>query len=106
MDAALAHQIVDEGHVVDTTTERRHHFAEVFSTLPVRLELPGGSEGRAQSILKEFHGLAGIPFLPVVFFEEGFVVPQIHMAGGTGHEELDHAFRTRTGRREFGGSRG
>ena len=90
MDTALAHQVVDEGHVIDTATEWGHDLAEVLTALAVGFEFPGGGEGGAQSVLEKLHGLAGIPFLSVVFFEEGFVVPEIDMACGSGHEELDH----------------
>ena len=45
MNSRLADHIVDEGHVIHTSSQRRHHLAELLAAFAIGLKVP---EGRSQ----------------------------------------------------------
>ena len=92
MHAGFADHVVNEGEIVDDAAERGHDLAEHLSGLAVGLEIPERAQPRSEAVLKRFHRLAEIARLPVSFDQLGFVVEEIEVAGGAGHEELHDAF--------------
>lgn len=92
MDAGFADHIVDEGHFVNKVAEGFYDVAEMFAALSVLSEAEGGFHPWSESILERFDGFAEVGCLPVMFFQLGFVVPEIHVTGGTSHKQLNDAF--------------
>ncbi len=89
VDSGLAHHRVDEGNVVDDPTECSDRVTEHFAAVAVRSEREGGLHPGSQPVLKGFDMFAKVRRLSVVFFESGFVVEEVDVAGGSGHEQLD-----------------
>jgi hypothetical protein len=92
VDTGFADHIVEEGQIVDKVPEGFDDVAEMFAALSVLGEAKGGFHPWSESILERFDGFAEVGRLPVMFFQLGFVVPEIHVAGGPAHEELNDAF--------------
>ena len=85
----------DDSEVVDDAAEIGEHLGEFGSGLAMLFEFEGGGhhggvlidEGVALSFEDGFGHAAA-----VVFGEERFVIEEVELAGGTGHEEVDDAF--------------
>ena len=93
MNPRRAHHVVDEGHPVDDITERRDGVGEHLAALPVGLEVPDRFEPRSEAVLKGLDRLAEVALLAVPLHELRLVVPEIDVAGGTGHEQLHDPLR-------------
>jgi hypothetical protein len=83
---------MNEGHVVDKVTEGFYDVTEMFAALSVLGETEWGFHPWSESILERFDWFAEVGRLPVMFFQLGLVVPEIHVAGGPAHEELNDSF--------------
>jgi hypothetical protein len=95
MDAGFTDHVMDEGEIVDDWAESGDWFAEHFAGLAVGFEVPDRAEPWAETVLEGFDGFAEVARLAVASDEFGFEVEKVEVAGGTGHEELDDAFRAR-----------
>jgi len=90
--AGFAHEVVDEGHVIDAGAEIGDHLGERFARLAVGGEFPDRLHPGAEAILERLDRFAEVGGLAMPAFEFGFVIEEIDMAGGPGHEELDDPF--------------
>src|SRR4051794_7955276 len=91
MDAGLADQVVDEGHVIDALPQLGHRLAEPLAATAVAREVPHGAQPRAEAVLKRLDRLAEVGLLPVVLDELRLVVEQVDGTGCAGHEQLHDA---------------
>jgi hypothetical protein len=60
MHARFADHVVHEGHVIRTSTERRHGLAEHLAALAVGFEFPHRLLPRPETVLKRLHLLAEV----------------------------------------------
>ena len=82
-----------KGHVIGTSAEWCHGFAQHSSTLTIRLEIPHRFLPRSESILKGLDGFTKIRLFTVVFDESRLVVEEVDVRCCAAHEELNDAFR-------------
>ena len=82
-----------KGHVIGTSAEWCHGFAQHSSALTIGLEVPHRFLPGSESILKGLHGFTKIRLFTVVFDESRLVVEEVDVRCRTAHEELNHAFR-------------
>jgi hypothetical protein len=92
MNSGTTHHVVNEGDVIDNASKWCDDVAEEFSAAAAGLKPEGGLHPWSQSILKGFDMFAEAGWLSVMFFELWFVIPEIEVAGGTTHEQLNDAF--------------
>ena len=64
----------------------------MFSALPAGSEGPRAFHEGTILALKADHVLLARQRLAVHFFEHGFVIPQVHVRGGSRAKDLEHAF--------------
>src|SRR5687767_2382192 len=93
MHPRLAHHAVHESDVIHARAQRRHDFADHFSTPSVRLEFPYRFLPWAEPILEGLHLLAKVGWLTVVFDKLGLEIEEINVARASAHEKLHHPLR-------------
>ena len=95
MHTSFADHVVHKGDLINDVPQRRHGLAQHLPALPIRLEIPNRSQPRPETILERLHLFPKVARLAVAFDEFRFVVKQVNMAGGPGHEKLDHPLGAR-----------
>jgi hypothetical protein len=95
---------MNEGDVVHDGAERFNNFTEELAALAIRAEGEGRLHPWPQTILEGFDFFAETGGFAMVFFEKRFVVPEIKMAGGPAHEQLDNAANFRGMMEHFKGA--
>src|SRR5215212_4639567 len=87
---------MDKRNVVDTFTERRHRVAEPLTASAVLPPTKWRIHHLVRCRLEELDSFARIEFLAIMLRKCRLVVPQVALARGTRHVELDNALRFRT----------
>ena len=95
VDSGLANHRMDKRDVIDDATECSDRVTEHLAAVAVRPEREGGLHPGSQPVLEGLDMFAKVRRLSVVFFESGFVVKKVDVAGGSGHEQLDHSLGAR-----------
>ena len=93
--------------IVHALRDVRKQRRDLPAALAVLLELPGTRQQRRVAFgeLADDGAVAGRQRLAVVFFERGFGVESVHLAGPADHEQEDDGFRLGREMRRLGGQR-
>src|SRR6056297_721446 len=95
MDAGLADHVVNERDVIDTLTQRRHHIAEHLAGCSIGSKPERRLHPRTEPVLKRFDVLTEVGGFSMLLLQQRLVIPQVDMAGGSGHEQLNNPFDPR-----------